>query len=549
MKKIILLLLIVFAGGSLCNAESVSVPWEEFKALYKESITRQIQKDLKKEKEPMRYSIASADYKIALDKQKARGEVIITGRLISGEADLIPLFGNELVIEDLTMVSGGSLLCSREQDNKIYFLPDGNKEFQISFAFSTAVKEDKSSQFISMAVPQALQNSLSLTLAPEISLVDAPGIKNADSTYHFSSRTALTIKFTDRAAVAAVPVLEIDALSVFRLQGSQAIINTIFAPVQPVATGFNLQIPVNTTFVSSTLKSSWINRQDKHSFRINLPGGSTDKFSIQLALDESQTAGNYGFVLPEIKENTGSQGNFIVEQPDGGQISLGRPKLLSRVPVARLNSQLRGAAGRHRFFIKIAPQEKISLSVKRFKTVSTASVVLDSISFFTSFDDNGSVLSVLIMDIPPEAGPRLSMQAIPGAKIWSLTVNGQKYNVYTERNDAAGKAGAETWIIPLARGEFSHVELAFIRQDQKPGLQGKFETELPASGLPSTSVRIGIALPERLQLLSLDGPVSPAAENHWKKPKEFIGTPYYFTRAFYTGDGLKMVLSYKEPVN
>jgi hypothetical protein len=35
MKKIILLLLIVFASGSLCHAESVSVPWEEFKALYK----------------------------------------------------------------------------------------------------------------------------------------------------------------------------------------------------------------------------------------------------------------------------------------------------------------------------------------------------------------------------------------------------------------------------------------------------------------------------------------------------------------------------------
>ena len=199
--------------------------------------------------------------------------------------------------------------------------------------------------------------------------------------------------------------------------------------------------------------------------------------------------------------------------------------------------------------MKIGPQEKISLSVRRFKTVSTAPVVLDSISFFTSFDDNGSVLAVLVMDIPPEAGPRLSMQAIPRAEIWSLKVNGQKTNVYADRDDASGNAGTERWIIPLARGEVSHVELAFIRQDQKPGLQGKFETELPAAGLPSTGVRIGIALPERLQLLSLDGPVSPAPENQWKKPGEFIGKPYYFTRAFYAGDGLKMMLSYKEPAD
>ena len=547
MKKVLLLLLIVFINGSVCVAESVSVPWEEFKTLYKESITRQIQQDLKKEKAPMRYSIASAVYKIRLDQQKARGEVIITGRVISGEPDLIPIFGSDLVIEDLTMVSGGSLLCAREHDHKVFFLPDGNKDFQISLPFSAAVKEDKSSRFVSIAVPQALQNSLSLTLAPEISLVEAPGIRNSDATYHFSSRTMLTIRFTDKAAVSAAPVVEIDTLSVIRLHGSQAIITTTFAPVQPVASGFSLQIPANTTYVSSTLKSSWINNENEHRYRINLPPGTTDRFSIQISLDEFQAAGSFEFSLPAITGNTGSQGNFITEQPDGGQITLGGHKPLPRMPVSRLHSKLQAAAGRHRFFMKIAPQEKIALSVRRFKSVSTAPVVLDSISFFTSFDDNGSVLSVLIMDIPPEAGPRLSLQAIPQAQIWSLKVNGQKSNVYAERDDSSTSAGAERWIIPLARGEVSHVELAFIRQDQKPGLQGKFETELPAAGLPSTGVRIGIALPERLQLLSLDGPVSPAPENQWKKPGEFIGKPYYFTRAFYAGDGLKMMLSYKEP--
>ena len=549
MKKIIFLLLIYFANGSVCHGESVAVPWEEFKMLYKESITRQIKNDLKKEKAPMRYSIARAVYKIALDKQKTRGQVTITGRVISGDPDLIPLFGSELVIEDLTMVSGGSLLCAREQNNKIFFLPDGNKDFQISFSFSTAVKEDNSSRFVSMSVPQALQNSLSLTLAPQLSLVEAPGIRNSGETYHFSGRTTLKIRFSDNAAVSAASVVDIDTLSVIRLHGSQATITTTFAPVQPVTTDFNLQVPANTTFMSTTLKSSWIKRGNAHNYQITLPPGSTNRFSIQMSLNESQAAGNYGFVLPEIKGNTGSQGNFILEQPDGGQIALNEPKPLSRIPASRLNSKLQPAVGGHRFFMKIAPQEKISFAVRRFKTVSTAPVVLDSVSFFSSFDDNGSVLSVLIMDIPPEAGPRLSLQAIPRAEIWSLKVNGQKRNVYTEHDDNSASAGGDRWIIPLSRGQISHVELAFIRQDQKPGLQGNFEAELPASGLPSTRVCIGIALPERLQLLSLDGPVSPAPENHWKKPKAFIGRPYYFTRAFYAGDGLKMMLSYKEPAN
>ena len=549
MKKIILLILIVFVIGSVCHAESVSFPWEEFKTLYKESITRKIQQELKKEKVPMRYSIASAVYNMTLDKQKTRGEVIVTGRLISGEPDLIPLFGSELVIEELTMVSGGSLLCAQEHGDKIFFLPDGDKDFKVSFSFSMAVKEDKSSRFVSIAIPQALKNSLSLTLAQDISLVEAPGIQDSDATYHFSARKMLSVRFSDKAAVSAAPVVEIDTLSVFKLHGSQAIISTAFLPVQPLTTGFDLQIPANTSYVSSTLKSSWIKKLDDQRYRIHLPPGSKKKFSIQISLNESQTAGSYEFFLPRILDNTGSQGNFIAEQPDGGRILLGGHKRVFRIPVSRLNPKLRADASRHRFFMKIALQDKLSLSVRRFQTVNTSPVVLDSISFFTSFDDNGSVLSVLIMDIPPEAGPRLNMQAIPQAEIWSLKVNGQKTNVYAEREDASGNEGTERWIIPLARGEVSNVELAFIRQDRKPGLQGKFETELPAAGLPSTSVRIGIALPERLQLLSLEGPVSPAPENNWNKPGEFIGRPYYFTRAFYAGDGLKMILSYKEPVN
>ena len=549
MKKLLFLILLLLVTNSICAAESISVPWEEFKALYTESITRQIMEEAKKEKDPMIYSIETAFYKITIDKQKAAGEVILAGKVISGQPDLIPLFGSEMVIKDLKMVSGGSLLCDKKHNNKILFLPDENTNFQISFPFFAPVQEDNSSRFVSITIPQALKNSVLLTLAPEISLIEAPGIKNSDETYHFSARSVLTIRFSDRKAVSAAPVVEIDTFAHIRLHDRQAIINTTFIPKQPVKTGFILEISENATYISSTLKSSWIKALDGRRYQINLPTGTNNRFTIQTSADETQTPDNYKFFLPRIIGNRGNQGNFIFEQPDDGQISLSGHELVSHLPVARLNSKLLAVAGDARFFMKIPPQEELSLTVKRFHTVSTPPIVLDSIAFFTSFDDNGSVLSLLVMDIPPEAGPRLNIRAIPQAKIWSLTVNGQKINVYGDRDDASKNSDDTRWIIPLARSQTSHVELAFIRQVEKPGLHGKFEAELPAAELPSTSVRIAIALPERLQLLSLEGPVSPAAESNWDKPDEFIGKPYYFSRAFYTGEGIKMILSYKEPLN
>jgi hypothetical protein len=549
MKKILFLILVLLVTESICAGESISVPWEEFKILYTESITRQIREETKKENDPMIYSIETAFYKITIDKQKASGEVILAGKVISGQPDLIPLFGSEVVIKDLKMVSGGSLLCDEKHNNKVLFLPDESTNFQINFPFFAPVQEDNSSRFVSITIPQALKNSILLTLAPELSLVEAPGIKNSDETYHFSARSVLTIRFSDRKAVSAKPVVEIDTFAHIRLHDSQAIINTTFIPVQPVTSGFILEISENATYISSTLKSSWIKALDDRKYQINLPPDSNNRFSIQTSLDETQTPENYKFFLPRIIGNTGNQGNFIVEQPEDGQISLSGHELVSHLPAARLNSNLLAAAGRGRFFMKIPPQKELSLTVKHFQTVSTPPIVLDSIAFFTSFDDNGSVLSVLMMDIPPEAGPRLSLSAIPHAKIWSLKVNGQKINIYEDRDDATKNSYDKRWIIPLVRSQTSHVELAFIRQVEKPGLHGKLEAELPAAGLPSASVRIAIALPERLQLLSLEGPVSPAPESNWKQPDEFIGKPYYFSRAFYTGEGIKMILSYKEPLN
>ncbi len=145
------------------------------------------------------------------------------------------------------------------------------------------------------------------------------------------------------------------------------------------------------------------------------------------------------------------------------------------------------------------------------------------------------------MDVPPDVGARMELKAVPDSEIWSLMVNGARRRVYGGEQD--------TWIIPLASGQVSHVELAFLRKGPKLGLQGRLEALVPESGLPSQDVRVGVALPARVELLSMEGPVSAASGEAWKLPTEFVGKPYFFTRSFYNGEGMRLAISYKEPVN
>jgi hypothetical protein len=52
-----------------------------------------------------------------------------------------------------------------------------------------------------------------------------------------------------------------------------------------------------------------------------------------------------------------------------------------------------------------------------------------------------------------------------------------------------------------------------------------------------------------VQLLSLEAPLSAANGASWRIPAEFAGKPHFFSRSFYKGEGMKLVVSYKEPAD
>jgi len=544
MKQVVALVFLLSVAGLLQADDLVSVPWPEFKKVYRESVERDIMKTHagpEMQKEPFIYTIEEAVYCINVDKNTARGEALVTGRVISGTPALIPLFGRDIVIEKTKQVSGGSLLADQDASRGILFLPEGGtKPFQIMLSFLARPKEDSKSRLVSFAIPPALKNSLTVNLSPDTAMIEDPGIPDAGGIYHFAAAPSLSVRFLDRKRLDAPETVEIDMFSRIKLQGKRTVITTTFAPARTPSGGFVLRAQKDAQYLSSSLKASWIMRRDDNSFEIKLPEDEKGVFNVQLAIDEPRGTNGIAIILPGIEGNSGREGDFVLEETDDGQITPGGNGFVPDIPVARLTKELVAAAGKNRSFMHIQPKEALRLDVQRFNPVATPPMVLDSQYFFTSVDENGSILSTIMMDVPPEAGPHLRLKATAGAKIWSLTVNGKNRKVY-------GDAGS-AWIIPLDSGEVSRVELALLQKGEKLGLHGRLEIALPETGLPSRNARVGIAIPDRVQLMSIEGPVNPDPDKSWQIPVTFIGKPYFFSRSFFKGEGMRLIVSYKEPV-
>ena len=544
MKKLTLLLVLAAVPGWPLTAEQVSVPWPEFKKLYGESIEREVMKAQARPTEtkpPLVYTIEEAVYRLDIGKEHAQGDVLVSGKIVSGAPAPIPLFDNALVIAKTKQITGGALLARQDDHGGIAFLPDRTgKDFQLVLSFLVRIQEDSQSRIVSFAVPHALKNSLSLKTAAGTTLLEEPGIADADGVYHFSPGTSVNVRFLDPKGVSATALVDIDTFSRIRVQGRRAMISTTFVPVQRLPKSFILQVQDNAQYVSSSLTASWIKELDKGSYQISIPSAESQPFSIQFAVDETADAGGFALILPGINGNNGREGDFVLEEPDDGEISLTGKGLVSDIPIARLNQYLTQAVGKSRAYVHLPPRETLTLNVRRFKPVSTHPLVLDTQYFFLSFDESGSVLSVLVMDIPPGMGPRLKLNSTPNTKIWSLTVNRRKRTVYAHDDN--------TWVIPLEDGTTSHVQLALLHKGPKLGLHGRLEAMLPETGLPARTLRVGIALPSRVQLLSLEGPINPIHAPSWETPTEFVGNPHFFSRSFYEGQGMKLAISYKEPV-
>jgi hypothetical protein len=520
--------------------DTVSVPWPEFRQLFQESIEKKLKADLPSPSKPQIAAIESGVYHMELKQGRVEGKFAISGRVLSGGPEAITLFAHSVVIDQILAVSGGHLLFNQGGPAGIAFYPDGVGPFHVEATFLTPLTEDHRYATVSLAIPPALKNALYLNQADRSHLAAQPGIQAQDGAFCFAGRNEMTLRFTRSDLAEGGPPPQADLLTGLRWEALTTRMETFIWPRQPLPVTYELIVPDGFALVSASLAMTTLTQVSAKRVRIEVPPEARLPFSLVLSRTEPDPEAILPVVLPSIEGNSGSQGNFIMDQPDNRHVSIALPTAATRRPLADLPAGLQTALGPVGFYLQTDPGTVLPLEVKRLRQAEVPPVVLNDIGYFTVYEENGNQLATLIMDVPAEVGGRLMLQPMADARVWRLQVNKVERHVLVHDDGS--------WMIPLDRGRSSRVELAMLITGAKLSLQGKLSARIPQTGLPARRLWVGIALPERVQLLSVEGAVNPAAGKPALLPETFGGQPHFFAHAFYKGQGMDLAIAYKEPV-
>ena len=173
--------------------------------------------------------------------------------------------------------------------------------------------------------------------------------------------------------------------------------------------------------------------------------------------------------------------------------------------------------------------------------VETPDAVLESVTFFSSFTEDGTVLSAMHLVMPPNDDNQLELDPIQGADVWSLEVNDKPRSLYS--------SATKKWVIPLDPKTESKVVLAYLTRGDKLGLEGRLDLQIPETGLTARKINLIVGLPDRMHMLAMDSDLQPSSEQGLPEFASFSGNPHYFSKPFYRGRPISASIIYQEPVN
>ena len=519
------------ALGTVAQAASdarVSLPWLDFKQVYEAKLRQELAAEQADKIAPI-YSINSAQYRLRLSANGAQGSLSLMGELIQGQPQPLPLFAPDLIIAQIAKVEGGTLL-SDASGYRLHL--DGPGVFRLECDILLPLQEDTRSPLVEFKIPPAVQNTLQLELAEGFSLLAAPGQEVQPGRYHFAPQEQLSIRFS-QDSLAQAPV--VDSFTRIEWVDGKYRAKVFLAPRREVQQAVRMVFP-QARWLSASVQSSWIEQERAGQWLLKLPPGWWQPLSLEFELDGALAE----LRLPRIADNLGQEGLFQLSAPESTQLTLSAEGLQQGLDPQNLTTELREYAQISSAYAQLPADQVLQIVLERFKTIAEPAVILDAVYQYTSVADNGTMLSVLRLQVPPLPQQRLRLAAVAGAEVWSLTVDGEARSLYAQANN--------DWIIPLS-GQDTLVELAYWRKTPQLDLQGRMELPTPALGLAAQAYHLAIGLPERVELVALEGDLEPDDGARWPKVSAFSGKPYYFSQPFYRGDAPFVALHYREPLD
>ncbi|MFK8066972.1 MAG: hypothetical protein AB8D52_01875 [Gammaproteobacteria bacterium] len=549
MRRLVLTTAVMLASQVVRADNSLTLPWDEFKTLYTEKIQQQFDQAKKVIKPESIASIDEAHYKVTVKGSEALVDVSIKGKQLQGKPKPIPLFDHNVAISQIREVQGGAIINDDMDENSGYFFyvdtTDENNSFQVNLTLVVTLTEERSLQQLTFNIPAAVRNILDVELPPGVELINHPGIQQSLQRYYFPHASEMNLSFAD-SNNRDQQLVDVDTFTQIELEGDKYIFTFHSVSDQFSKQNIELNYEVPLRYLDSTLSVSHAKSSDGSSTKVgelivNMEQGGSKGFTIRFEADTKQNLEK--IKLPTIKNNIGLENGFQIIEPIEAQISVSGKSLAQNISSSRLPIKLRQKNSITGTYNKA---ESFDLNLKRFETVESPQIVLDELFFYTSFADNGNEISVIRVELPENSSDRLLLNSIPGTEVWSLLVNGNKRDIFTQENDRQDPV----WVIPLAEQGSSVIELTYSQKHKKLGLEGKLPITIPETGLAAQKVFVCVGLTSRLELVAVEGELTPDEYAQCPVVQSFSsGKPYIFQYPFYRGNALQAAIFYKEPLD
>lgn len=550
---LLLLLVLVLKPPGLAAEPAVTLPWEEFRGLYTEDVRRRIEAARPAQAKPARVALERADLRLRVGAGGAHGELAIEGQRLAGkpepqpdpesghepqpeaEPEPIRLLSAGLAVTGVGQAEG-AVLARCAGDYCLHLT--GADHFKIDLHLALPLERGEHERLLRLDLPPAVTRSLVLEIEDGLELLEPPGLPREDGRYYLTGQEGLTLRLKERTGDPADQAPVVDSFTRIEAQGEGLVATSWFLPLRIPAAELAIALSPSARLLGSDLPAGSLREVGEGRLSVGLDRDRAAPFALRYQLPLQPGQRGEAVRLPSIPDNLGREGGFLLVQPEDGRIALEADGLQGPSSPERLTSALREAAALEEPFFRTGGD--LRLTLERYLAVDSPDLVLETLHLYTSYAENGRALTVLRLTLPPEAGDRLALQAMSEAEIWYLKVNGRRRRLYAENGD--------TWVVPLERGRDSEVELAYLRQGTRLGLEGRVALDMPPIGITARQLHVGIRLAERVQLVALEGDLVPAPTDGWPKIEGFDGRLHHFVLPFYQGDGVTAAIYYREPV-
>ena len=531
-------LLVCAAAGAA--AETAATPWDDIKRWHAESVERPWKERLEREaaaRQPGVYTIEESACRLSVGRRAAQGRLLIRGAWLAGAPEPIRLLDADAVVADVAATENGVLLPAHAGAPGVWLLPGGCGPFRVELEMRLPAREDAVSRWVGADWPAAVRAVVDLQLEDGLRLVEPPGYADEPAgRYRLPGQGPLRIRFAEAVGLGQPAWVEAEILTRLSWAEEQVRLSVWLLPLRVDAGAVALQMPAEARLTGSSLPDSQMRGLSNGLWRVECAERGADPIRLDFAVAADAAAG--GLRLPFIPGNRGAEGYFTVTEPQDADVEVEATGLTAGIPESKLAPALRRAAAPLRSLSCAARGQPLRLRRLAYAPPPRTAPTVEAIEFRVTFEENGAQLIEWFADLPPSAGPRPRVRGAAGMEVWSLKVNGETRGAAT---DAEGR-----WVVPLAEGVTSRVELAVLRQGEKMGLQGRLEVPLPETGLLARAARVSVSLPARVELLAVEGAVQPEPAG------EGAAAPagrrqYRFAQPFYQGAALPLAVLYKEP--